>query len=155
MAPGNQRQTRNRGSVRSSRKKKIHQVIKRIQSVFFGRLDGAEHNSAGSGAPGGVGKKEILAVNNKGFDGAPGAVVGNFEAVIQEIALKVSLHHPQMLMPLSFCSPITPKGTLTKLRNGTGRIDAKTLNKLCTKFNCQPGDLMEYVEDENEAPPTA
>jgi len=155
MAPGNQRQTRNRGSVRSSRKKKIHQVIKRIQIVFFGRLDGAEHNSAGSGAPGGVGKKEILAVNNKGFDGALGAVVGNFEAAIQEIALKVSRHHPRMLMPLSFRSPITPKGTLTKLRIGTGRIDAKTLNKLCAKFNCQPGDLMEYVEDENEAPPTA
>lgn len=39
------------------------------------------------------------------------------------------------------------QGTLTNLKKGTGGIDAKTLDKLCRKFNCQPGDLMEYVPD--------
>ena len=38
------------------------------------------------------------------------------------------------------------QGTLTALRNGTGGLDAKTLNKLCAALQCQPGDLMEYVE---------
>ena len=28
------------------------------------------------------------------------------------------------------------------------RIDYDTLNKLCVFFNCQPGDIMEYVSDE-------
>ena len=39
------------------------------------------------------------------------------------------------------------QGTLTALRNGTGGLDAKTLNKLCAVLQCQPGDLMEHVED--------
>lgn len=39
------------------------------------------------------------------------------------------------------------QGTLTNLKNGTGGLDAKTINKLCEKFSCQPGDLMEYVPD--------
>lgn len=35
------------------------------------------------------------------------------------------------------------------LKNGTKGLDARTINKLCTLFNCQPGDLMEYVPDED------
>lgn len=40
------------------------------------------------------------------------------------------------------------QGTLTRLKNGTGGIDAKTIDTLCRKFNVQPGDLMEYIPDE-------
>ena len=40
------------------------------------------------------------------------------------------------------------QGTLTAIKNGTGGLDAKTLNRLCKVLNCQPGDLMEYVDDE-------
>ena len=43
---------------------------------------------------------------------------------------------------------IIGQGTLTALKNGTGGLDAKTLNKLCKLLDCQPGDLMEYVADE-------
>jgi len=39
------------------------------------------------------------------------------------------------------------QGTLTALKNGTGGLDAKTINRLCQVLNCQPGDLMEYVAD--------
>jgi len=39
------------------------------------------------------------------------------------------------------------QGTLTALRNGTGGLDSKTISRLCKVLNCQPGDLMEYVED--------
>jgi len=39
------------------------------------------------------------------------------------------------------------QGTLTNLRNGTGGLDHKTINRLCSVLNCQPGDIMEYVED--------
>lgn len=38
------------------------------------------------------------------------------------------------------------QGTLTALKNGTGGLDHKTLARLCEKFDCQPGDLMEYVK---------
>lgn len=40
------------------------------------------------------------------------------------------------------------QGTLTALRNRTGGLDAKTLNRLCRALHCQPGDLMEYIDDE-------
>ncbi|MBQ2398346.1 MAG: helix-turn-helix transcriptional regulator, partial [Bacteroidales bacterium] len=39
------------------------------------------------------------------------------------------------------------QGTLTAIKNGTGGLDAKSIAKLCAVFHCQPGDLMEYVED--------
>lgn len=31
--------------------------------------------------------------------------------------------------------------------NGDGGLDYRSLDKLCKRFNCQPGDLMEYVPD--------
>lgn len=37
-----------------------------------------------------------------------------------------------------------------KLRIG-GDIDTRTINKLCALLDCQPGDLMEYVPDNNDA----
>jgi len=40
------------------------------------------------------------------------------------------------------------QGTLTNLKNGTGGLDAKTINRLCCVLDCQPGDLMEYIPDE-------
>lgn len=39
------------------------------------------------------------------------------------------------------------QGTLTALKNGTGGLDAKTIDKLCKVLECQPGDLMEYAPD--------
>jgi len=41
------------------------------------------------------------------------------------------------------------QGTLTAIKNGTGGLDAKTIERLCEKFNCQPGDLMEYVKKDD------
>lgn len=41
------------------------------------------------------------------------------------------------------------QGTLTRLRNQSGGLDSKTLDKICRTFNCQPGDLMEYIPDED------
>ena len=32
-----------------------------------------------------------------------------------------------------------------------GNIDSRTINKLCKLLNCQPGDFMEYVPDEETA----
>lgn len=42
------------------------------------------------------------------------------------------------------------QGTLTAIKNGTGGLDAKSIAKLCSVFHCQPGDLMEYIEEKNE-----
>ena len=40
------------------------------------------------------------------------------------------------------------QGTLTALKNGTGGLDSKTVSRLCEVLNCQVGDIMEYVPDE-------
>lgn len=37
--------------------------------------------------------------------------------------------------------------TLEKMRKGIGHVDTRSLEKLCSYFKCQPGDIMEYVED--------
>lgn len=37
---------------------------------------------------------------------------------------------------------------LDKALNGSGNIDTRTINKLCKLLQCQPGDIMEYIEDE-------
>ena len=42
------------------------------------------------------------------------------------------------------------QATFQAIKNGTGGLDAKSLAKLCAVFHCQPGDLMEYVEEEQE-----
>ena len=31
-----------------------------------------------------------------------------------------------------------------------GTVDTTTISKLCALLNCQPGDIMEYVEDDNQ-----
>jgi len=42
------------------------------------------------------------------------------------------------------------QATFTAIKNGTGGLDAKTINRLCKVLNCQPGDIMEYVEENAE-----
>lgn len=37
-----------------------------------------------------------------------------------------------------------------KIRTGTGDIDTRTIKRLCQILRCQPGDIMEYVEEEAE-----
>lgn len=38
--------------------------------------------------------------------------------------------------------------TLEKMRKKVGHIDDRSINKLCAFLNCQPGDIMEYVDEE-------
>jgi putative transcriptional regulator len=38
--------------------------------------------------------------------------------------------------------------TLEKMRKGTGHIDDRSINRLCAYLNCQPADIMEYVEEQ-------
>ena len=45
---------------------------------------------------------------------------------------------------------IIGQGTLTAIKNGTGGLDHRTIAKLCKVLDCQPGDLMEYVPDEQD-----
>ena len=39
------------------------------------------------------------------------------------------------------------EGTIQSIREGK-IINAANLSKLCKMLNCQPGDIMEYVEEE-------
>ena len=41
------------------------------------------------------------------------------------------------------------QSTYYKLKEGTGNIDTRTINKLCKILECQPGDILEYVPDDN------
>ena len=41
---------------------------------------------------------------------------------------------------------IIGQATYKKIREG-GDIDTRTIEKLCRLLNCQPGDIMEYVEE--------
>ena len=34
--------------------------------------------------------------------------------------------------------------------NKSRRVDTETINRLCEVFGCQPGDLMEYIPDEDQ-----
>ncbi|MBQ3286086.1 MAG: helix-turn-helix domain-containing protein [Ruminococcus sp.] len=43
---------------------------------------------------------------------------------------------------------IMSQSALTKMKNGTGSIDTRTIEKLCAILDCQPGDIMEYVPDD-------
>ena len=36
---------------------------------------------------------------------------------------------------------------LSGVLNKHKRVDTETINRLCEFLNCQPGDIMEYVED--------
>ncbi|MBR1433040.1 MAG: helix-turn-helix transcriptional regulator [Ruminiclostridium sp.] len=45
---------------------------------------------------------------------------------------------------------IISQAALTKMKNGDGNIDTRTLERLCSVLHCQPGDIMEYVEDSEE-----
>ena len=38
--------------------------------------------------------------------------------------------------------------TLENMRTGRRHIDTRSIEKLCAYLNCQPGDIMEYVPDE-------
>ena len=42
------------------------------------------------------------------------------------------------------------QGTLTAIKNGTGGLDSKTISRLCEVLHCQPGDLMEYIPNEEK-----
>lgn len=43
---------------------------------------------------------------------------------------------------------IISQAALTKMKNCNGNIDTRTLERLCAILHCQPGDIMEYVPDE-------
>ena len=40
--------------------------------------------------------------------------------------------------------------TLEKMRKGIGHVDTRTIEHLCAYLQCQPGDLMEYIPEEQE-----
>lgn len=45
---------------------------------------------------------------------------------------------------------IVSQGTLTKMKNNSGSVDTRTIDKICKVLNCQPGDILEYIPDEAE-----
>lgn len=40
--------------------------------------------------------------------------------------------------------------TYQAIKDGSGGLDYRSINKLCNALDCQPGDLMEYVPDPEE-----
>lgn len=37
--------------------------------------------------------------------------------------------------------------TLEKMRKGEGHVDTRSIERLCEYLHCQPGDIMEYVDE--------
>ena len=46
---------------------------------------------------------------------------------------------------------IIGNATYTAIKNGTGGLDYRSINRLCEALDCQPGDIMEYVRDKKIA----
>ena len=62
----------------------------------------------------------------------------------------MGLHKVKSFSQLEKETGITRK-TLTKLYDGDGKgIEYTTLNALCTFFNCNVGELLEFVPDKGE-----
>lgn len=40
--------------------------------------------------------------------------------------------------------------TYYKMLRREGNVDSRTINKLCKYLRCQPGDIMEYIDDPDE-----
>lgn len=49
-------------------------------------------------------------------------------------------------------SGISP-GIVAKMKNKSGHTDTRTIQKICRLLSCQPGDIMQYV-DESETEET-
>ena len=45
---------------------------------------------------------------------------------------------------------VVGNATIEKLQKNHGNIDTRSIVRLCKYLQCQPGDIMEYVEDEAE-----
>ena len=45
---------------------------------------------------------------------------------------------------------IMSQAALTKMKNAEGNIDTRTLERLCKVLECQPGDIIEYVPDDDD-----
>lgn len=37
--------------------------------------------------------------------------------------------------------------TIDKIRKGEGHIDTRSIENICRYLKCQPGDILEYVEE--------
>lgn len=37
--------------------------------------------------------------------------------------------------------------TIDKIRKGEGHVDTRTIDSLCRYLHCQPGDIMEYLDE--------
>ena len=48
---------------------------------------------------------------------------------------------------------LIPQSTTTKLRRGDTSISLSSVATLCRLLDCQPGDILEYVPDEDERQP--
>ncbi len=42
---------------------------------------------------------------------------------------------------------ILGQATYYAIKNGTGGLDYRSIDRLCKALKCQPGDLMEYIDD--------
>lgn len=49
---------------------------------------------------------------------------------------------------------ILGQATMTKFRNQDASITVANLETVCALLNCQPGDILEYVPDASDAPPS-
>lgn len=82
------------------------------------------------------------------------AVHGDREPKIKFIKLQTLLDNQGRKWQYLRDSGISP-GIVNKMKTGKGDVSTATIERVCELLNCQPGDIMEYVPDneqEKEAP---
>jgi putative transcriptional regulator len=48
---------------------------------------------------------------------------------------------------------LLPQSTLQRIREGNTSVNVGSIATLCSLLHCQPGDILEYVPDEDERQP--
>ena len=65
------------------------QVAVRVQAIFNGGLDQAEHYCAAGGTLRGIGEQEVLSVNDKGLDTSLCTVIGALQQSVFQVVSQV------------------------------------------------------------------
>lgn len=64
---------------------------------------------------------------------------------------RIKQHQPEITLRQIAAGSGVPPSVISGLTNGrAGRIDFKTIDKLCKYLQIQPGDLLEFVPDTDE-----
>ena len=81
--------------------------------------------------------------------------IGNYYACANDDLVQQVLRLEELIKNKGYSSyklrqdHLFSESTITKFRNNNVNITVENLNTLCHLLNCQPGDILEYIPDED------